>query len=377
MGLASWAQAPLTGLLASVLAGPAPAPRTPDTQGGSVETAGGLYVRSDTDHTTVVSPRVRVAVPFNEDRGRVDLVYAVDVWTSASVDVRTAASARVTEQRDEVDGSLQHAWGSTTAAVGYRFSHENDYVSNSGRASIETSLADKTITLRGQIMGGGDVVGRAGDVAFSRPIAYGGGFLSYTQVLTPTTVAALTADLRLQQGYLASPYRWVSLGGGGGCQGSAGLCIPEQHPGRRVRVASVARLVQALSPRWSLHLAYRLYGDSWRVLGHTGRATVRFAPRPSWSLGLELRGYTQRGAAFYRRVYGDSGLVGFVTRDRELGPVWNARAGLTSENRWSIGRRIELVLGGLVSAAHYRYPEFIGLTGVTAFELSTSLGVAL
>src|SRR5689334_10529552 len=67
-----------------------------------------LYIRTDTDRTTVIAPRVRGQVAI-EEATRLSAVYAVDVWTSASIDIMTSASqVPVTEQRDEIDLSVDH-----------------------------------------------------------------------------------------------------------------------------------------------------------------------------------------------------------------------------------------------------------------------------
>jgi hypothetical protein len=344
------------------------------TEDDAVETAASVYVRSDSDSTTVVSPRARVRVPVAGPRNHVDLVYAVDVWTSASVDVRTAATGRVREQRDEVDVGADRTlrWG--TVGVGYRFSHEADYVSHAGSANVRIEARRKTITVDGRISAGGDSVGRSGDASFSRGIAHAGAYAGYTHVLGRNTLAQLSTEFRFQQGYLSSPYRWVSLGGMASCVTSLGLCIPEVHPGRRMRSAWVARLRQALSPRWSVGGAYRFYFDTWGVQGHTGRVDVRVMPRPRVSLGLQGRVHGQSRASFYRVAYGEAGT--FFTRDRELSATWNARATATAEVRVPVGTS-DLKIGALLGGGVYRYPEFVGLDTVGVVEGSVSLGVAL
>src|SRR5688572_28194173 len=55
------------------------------------ELGSAIYVRTDTDHTTVVSPQVRAAVNVTESTS-VDVTYLVDVWTSASIDIVTSAT---------------------------------------------------------------------------------------------------------------------------------------------------------------------------------------------------------------------------------------------------------------------------------------------
>ena len=335
-----------------------------------------LYVRADTDKTTVVSPRARINTQVGDERSHLDLVYAIDVWTSASVDIRTAATEPVREQRDEVIAGVDRDWSWGTVALSYRLSHENDYVSNSGAVSVSADFLDHTVTLDARAYGGGDIVGRSGDVSFRRTIGYGGGFLSYSHVLSPTTVLVISAEVRGQQGYLASPYRWVSLGGGGRCADSIGLCVPEQHPGRRIRSAGVARLRQALSRRWSLGAAYRFYGDTWGVLGHTGLADVRVSATKALVLGLEARAYTQGAASFYSPQYDEETVSSWVTRDRELSSMFNARGGFLMSGRWELATKAWLIAGALVGAGHYHYRQFAGLTDVTAFEVTGTLGGA-
>lgn len=349
----------------------------PEAEPERYEAAASLYVRADTDHTTVISPRVRVRAPIVDEHSHVDVVYAMDAWSSASIDVRTAASPVVHEQRDEVGLGLDRDWSMGVATVGYRISHENDYLSNSGAVSVKADALQRTVTFDARAFAGGDIVGRAGDPGFRRTIGYGGLYFGYTHVLTPTTLAQASAEVRGQWGYLASPYRWVSLGASGVCADAVGLCIPEQHPGRRLRVAGVARLRQALSSRWSMGGAYRLYADSWGVLGHTAQLDVRVRPTPTITLGLEGRGYTQGGADFYRVAYPSVPSQGWVTRDRELSPMWNVRGGAMFDGRWPVSDSVVLNVGGLAAVGHYGYRAFVGLDAVTALELTASLGVSL
>jgi hypothetical protein len=94
-----------------------------------VSATSAVYVRSDTDHTTVIAPRVSLSAPV-ASAARLDLVYTADVWTSASVDIRSSASKAVTEQRDEINAALSHELGDVRLAGSYRYSHEPDYESH-------------------------------------------------------------------------------------------------------------------------------------------------------------------------------------------------------------------------------------------------------
>lgn len=344
-------------------------------EGERVETAASVYVRTDSDRTTVVSPRTRVRVPVAGERNHVDLVYAVDVWTSASVDVRTAATGRVREQRDEIDAGADRTFSWGTAGVGYRFSHETDYLSNAGSAFVSAETRQKTISIDGRVSAGGDVVGRSGDDAFGERIAHGGAYLGYTHVLGRRTLAQVTTELRVQRGFLSSPYRWVSLGGGPSCAETFGLCIPEVHPGLRVRSASVARVRHALGERWSLGGAYRFYADSWGLRGHTGRLDLKVTPVRTMTLGLQARVHGQTAASFYRASYAETGR--YFTRDRELSTTWNARAAGMFELRIPAAGVTDLKVGALLGGGIYRYPQFVGLDTVGVFEATASVGVGL
>ena len=115
---------------------------------GAAQEAGvGVYVRTDTDQTTVITPRLR-AERRSPKATRVDLVYTVDVWTSASIDIRTSASKPVTEQRDEIDLSVQQAFTDVTVSGGYRYSTEPTTSRTAARwASAAYDFADNNAQL--------------------------------------------------------------------------------------------------------------------------------------------------------------------------------------------------------------------------------------
>src|SRR5690348_10972572 len=99
--------------------------------GASAQEVGtALYVRTDSDRTTVIAPRLRGSVTI-EEQTTLGVVYAVDVWTSASIDIMTSASqVPVTEQRDELNVSADHELTDVTLSLAYRYSVEPDYVSH-------------------------------------------------------------------------------------------------------------------------------------------------------------------------------------------------------------------------------------------------------
>src|SRR5262245_46082677 len=70
--------------------------------GAAQQAASAVYVRTDTDQTLVITPRVSVEAPV-DDATRLNAAYSADVWSSASIDIRTSASRPVTERRDEIN----------------------------------------------------------------------------------------------------------------------------------------------------------------------------------------------------------------------------------------------------------------------------------
>jgi len=66
----------------------------------------GALLRTDSDGTHVISPSARTPVGLLDDETHADAQYAADIWASASIDVRTAATVAVSEQRDELFAEL-------------------------------------------------------------------------------------------------------------------------------------------------------------------------------------------------------------------------------------------------------------------------------
>ncbi|MEZ4427851.1 MAG: DUF3570 domain-containing protein [Nannocystaceae bacterium] len=340
-------------------------------------THGAVYVRTDSDHTTVVSPRVRGRYASPRTGTGVDIVYAADVWTSASVDIRTAATARVTEQRDELDVGVDQALADDhlTLGLGYRMSYEPDYLSNAISASARLEALQRNLTVEARGFVSLDRVGRSGDALFNERSLAAGGWIGVTQLLDRATILQLAGELRGVSGYQASPYRFVAIDGAGRCGPEASLCVPEVHPARRLRVALVARARRALHPRTSIGLGYRFYVDTWAIQSHTPTADVAVqAARGLW-LWLRYRGYFQSGARFYRARYGPGDDLRYVTRDRELSSMFSHRLELTPRYTRSLGAQA-LEAGLLVAGALLGYDDFIGLDRVYALELSAHLGLS-
>ncbi len=343
------------------------------------DVATSLYIRTDSDRTTVVSPHARVGKTLDETT-ELDVTYAADIWTSASIDIRTSASVRpVTEQRDEIDLSLRKEFSDIKLNGAYRFSTEHDYSSHGLTLGGSYDFADNAATLDLSLHAIADTVGQSGDPKFARALTTIDTRLSFTQVIDPQTIVQGTYELAYNNGYQASPYRFVVIGGSGfGCVGAL-RCIPEHVPDTRTRHALAILLRRALSDDVSAGLTYRYYFDQWGLSSHTVLAELGWDVADDTLLALRYRFYTQGRVNFYRARYATMPNVGdFTTRDRELSPMGFNRIGLELEKKLDFdgGRRhLAMTLG--LGGSFYSYADFVGLTASRALEVTTALVLTL
>jgi hypothetical protein len=338
--------------------------------------AAATYVRTDTDSTLVVSPRARASKRVAE-RTEIDATYAADIWTSASIDIRASASKPVTEQRNELDFGVSHELEDLTLNGSYRYSSENDYESHGVSGGTAFSFADKNSTLAASGYLFQDAVGRSGDRTFSRALSTVGGRLTFTQVFDPSMLGQLSYELVHLDGYQASPYRFVGIGGTGfGCF-QAVLCLPEHQPSLRTRHAIAGTLRRALGDVVSLGVNYRLIADDWGLTSHTAAAQLGFMLGANSTLTLRYRFYVQSGVSFYAAVYRmPPNSTTYTTRDREQSPMHDHRVGLDFQQRAPFGDgRMRLVVTTGVGADIYTYDNFVGLRQTSALELTLALAL--
>jgi hypothetical protein len=333
-----------------------------------------VYVRTDSDHTVVVSPRARAAKKLG-DATQVDVSYAADVWTSASIDIRTSASRAVTEQRDELDFALSQDLTDLTLTGSYRYSVENDYQSHGANAGASYNFADNNATIALGTYLFADTVGRSGDPGFARKLATVGARLSFTQVFDRKMLGQLTYEIGHLDGFQASPYRVVGIGGTGlGCV-NATYCLPEHEPGVRTRNAVAVLLRRAFSDEVSVGANYRFYKDDWGLSSHTLGVQIGWLADDNTTLTLRYRYYTQGGVRFYLPIYMTLPAPGaFTTRDREQSPMGDQRIGLDLEQKAPVGEQgTTLVFNVGVGGDFYTYDKFVGLKQTKALELTLAV----
>ncbi|MGB0678974.1 MAG: DUF3570 domain-containing protein [Polyangiales bacterium] len=339
----------------------------------------GTFVRTDSDGTEVVSPNAAARFRMIDNYTYAELGYSADVWSSASVDIRTAATGRVSEQRHELRLGLAREYADWVLRGDYRFSHEHDYVAHGGGIGIEHDFAEGNSTLGARFSLAHDTVGRAGDERFSRGLTTAGLHVVFSQVLDPETILQVAYEGVRREGYQASPYRFVGIGGDGDCGGSAVLCVPEAHPSVRFRHAAVGRVRRALHEAWSLGGDYRFYADDWGLRAHTFMLTLNWLPDDDVTLSLQLRSHVQGAADFYRSRYLDAAQgPSWVSRDRELSSMHTQRAALLYTHSLELstaGPPVLLTLSPGLTWLHYN--AFVGLDEVVAFDMLLSAWVEL
>jgi hypothetical protein len=339
--------------------------------------ASSLFVRTDSDHTVVVSPRAHAGKRLDEAT-QVDVSYAADIWTSASIDIVTSGSKPVTEQRDELDFALAHEFTDLTVSGSYRYSVENDYRSHGATAGVSSDFADNNTTLALNGYTFLDTVGRSGDASFARGLTTLGARASITQVFDSKMLGQLSYELSHLDGYQASPYRVVGVGPnatGYGCMGGAGTqCLPEHEPSSRTRNAFAVLIRRALGDELSLGLNYRFYIDDWQLSSHTATAQLGLLAGPDTTLTLRYRFYSQTGTGFYLPIYHMLAPNQYTTRDREQSPMHDQRVGLDLEQKLALDEQGEkLVLNFGVGGDFYSYARFVGLRSARALELTLAV----
>lgn len=361
----------LYGLLALLLIGCAG--HTPRVTDASTT----VYLRSDTDATTILSPTVKIAGAS----GGASLAgtYVVDAWTGASVDVVTAATKAITERRDEVDATAGYTKGIVSVSANYRYSHEPDYRSHGLTVGGKAELAGKNTTVALDLLVSDDTVGRHGDPSLALPVRTLGGRASVAQVIDPKTIVEVGWQTTLIDGYQASPYRFVAIGDEGTCASRAPFCIPEQVPDKRIRNAATLRGRRALGRQLSVGLEYRFYFDDWQVLSHAVQPDLAMRLGESSTVSVRYRYTTQSEASFYRPRYFDvMDTAGYVTRDRKLSALVTNELGaqylrtLESDD----GDKI-LTWGFRTTLSRADYLAYVGLDHVWAIELTALVGVQM
>lgn len=321
-----------------------------------------IYV--DNDATTVVSPLVRIAKDAWTG-STLGASFIADVVSSASVDVITNATKKMTDFRKEGTGSLSQKIGDTTLSGAYIYSTENDYRSHNLHIGAAQDLLQKNTTLSlGYTLSLNDV-GRSGDPNFHRGLDVHTVDAAWTQNIDARTIFQLSGTFQYNSGYQASPYRFVRIETGDQFK------VPETDPQKRNRVAAVAGVNRHVGQDTALQGDYRFYIDDWGIRSHTVQLRYLVNAGP---LTVRLRGrfYFQNGASFFQSHYQD--VQTFVTADRELSDFWAMLGG--AKLSWKIPyASTSLVLEAKADVFYFSYSNFAYLSSRLGANLEAGLTV--
>jgi hypothetical protein len=318
-----------------------------------------IYV--DNDHTTVVSPLVAISKDAWRG-GTVSASYVADVVSSASIDVVSNATTHMNDFRSEITAAVSQKWRASTVDASYIYSIEHDYESHTANLGFAQDLFQRNSTLSIGATFVHNAVGRTGDQSFHRELLVAGAAASWTQVLARATIAQLSYTFTFNDGYQASPYRFVPVYGG---TAEVQFKVPESMPNERYRHAFVLGLNQHLFKDSAIQGDYRFYVDNWGMKSHTVQLRY-FVTWKDVTLRLRERIYYQNGVDFYKPHYDD--VEPFMTTDRESSTLVSNLAGAKISWRlpW-VHRALELeAKGDFLYIKYIDYPLLSYRVGGTA-----------
>jgi hypothetical protein len=342
----------------------------------------------DSDHTDVLSSQVAAAAALDEAGGEIAVTAVVDMVSAASVDVISEATPGFTEVREEADVRLSKRVGDWLPGGHYRYSHEPDYISNGGGVTIERRLGGADTVLDGGLDLAYDLVGRheTSFTEWGRHLWTASGEVGVTQVIDTKTVVRGAYTLRLQEGYLAKPYRQVPLFDETGLAAAArdGVTLglddfdryrlperpPENVPGTRLRHALGLRGIRYVAGlNGSLRLDYRIYADDWGIWSHTVEAALRTQLSPALRGELKSRTYYQTAAWFWERTYtvsADGMIPEWRTVDKELTRSLSETLGAGVD--WRLGKVVSV--HGDLSGTYEKFYDYLFLDSRFAVVLT-------
>ncbi len=311
-----------------------------------------LIRQYDDGETQITSPSMDVTGSFNHDTMKIGVGTAQDMVTSASADVRAFGSrgvdSKISERRKEYSTSFETNIPDGTLGMSYIQSDENDYHSKVFSASGTREFFQKNTVVNFGLVNGQDAIESSSNKTFHEAMTHQNYSLSLSQVLSRNSLAQLIYDLRIENGFLASPYRRAKVISASGTVSG----VPENHPRTRNRNAVAIKYNHYVEKiKSTLATTYRFYFDNWGVYSQTleERMTREFGPK--FGISLVLRYYYQLPAKFYADYYqNDPGV--FYTGNTTLANYDSVLLSLRPSFKFN--DKIELYLKGEVYRVNYR-----------------------
>ncbi len=343
-------------LFAIVVAGPAVAATLPE------ERADALYHYYSGGGIDVQGPALLVRKNFAE-KYSVTASYYQDSISGASIDVVTNASA-YSETRNQFGLGFDYLYGDTLMSISYTQSDENDYEARTLDVGLSHDFFGGMSTLAMGFSRGDDTVMRV-DTSFEDTVDRFQYRLGWTQILSPTFVAALSYEGISEEGFLNNPYRSARV---------LGASVQERYPRTRTSNALAIQANKFWGDRsFVTRVKYRFYDDTWGITANNIEFMFSRRLNEKTEFGLGGRFYTQTAANFYSDNFAQE--FRYMARDKELSDFTSASIGgrISYELFRDRGRLAKGKVTLIFDRIHFDYDNFSDIRSGELYEFNANV----
>lgn len=259
------------------------------------------------DGLTVIKPMITLNKDLSLNtsilfRATLDNVEAqtttVDAVSGATKITTSTSNTKDEDNRKNLTFGVTHAISLYKIDVGYDYSREKDYTSQTPSIQLSRDFFERNTTLAiGYSHNFDNVLGKYMSKAQDKDS--NNYSISLTQFISPITVAQIGYTYSHATGYLGTGNRKVALSGGSESD--------EYLPDSKKREAIGVRLAQYITPiNSAVHLIYRWYRDDWWIKSNTyGIQYYQYVGEDTY-VRLEYRYYAQDKAYFFKDSYAGS-----------------------------------------------------------------------
>ena len=293
-----------------------------------------LYHSYDGGGITISGPAVLIRKSMG-DSVSVSAKHYVDTISSASIDVQVIKSGASTYEEERVENSfsMDVLNNKSLMSLSYTNSEENDFSANTLSFGISQDMFGDLTTVAFGYAHGDNEIRKTGDLNFLENSSSDNFNLSLTQILSKNMIMSLALEVITDQGYLNNPYRK-----------SRYLVTPstftlqdEIYPDTRTSTALAVSGRYFLPYRAALHAEYRLFKDSWGVVGNNLEIGYLHPVTDNWMAGIHFRVYRQTKADFYSDLFPYASSQNFLARDKELSTYNNNTIGFALSYEFAKG----------------------------------------